>query len=95
MSQIIVPITDKNRQGIDDLIENVKTLFTGNLRIVEAYVVTTDNPGVEVVMQALAKKSGTVYEAPAPEEHNITRKPRGPRGSYKKNKQTGEETEAS
>lgn len=55
MQTIVVPITDNNRQGIDDVLDAVKPLFSGE--VIEAYIIKTDDPGMIAVAKSLAQKS--------------------------------------
>jgi hypothetical protein len=76
MKQIIVPITDQNRQGIDDLMDYVKALFGDSIMTVtEGYIVETDNPGIEVIMNALVAKAGNGFvNKPAKRKYTRTGK---------------------
>jgi hypothetical protein len=57
---VVVPITNKNRQGMDDILDAVKTMLDENIQIVEGYVITTDNPGALAVCIALRDKAAPV-----------------------------------
>lgn len=56
MSKVIIPITEKNRQGIDDLLESLKAIF-GDFTVTEAYIIDTQNTGILSVARALEKKA--------------------------------------
>jgi hypothetical protein len=65
---IIVPINEKNRQGIDDILETVREMLDPEMKICEAYVVISANAGALTMARALQEKSGQIVKAPKPKK---------------------------
>ena len=82
MKTIIIPLTDGSRPGIDDLLDGIRQLFLGTIKIQEVYVLETDNPGVAIIAEALTQKSG--IEPIKPPSNNGIKKHAGgrPKNSY-------------
>jgi hypothetical protein len=56
---IVIPVTEKNRSGVDDILDAAKTFFGSETTTCDAIIVETSNPGMAVLANALAERSGT------------------------------------